>query len=239
MNTGSQDVSRRRIVIRYENITEGRFISRPNRFIANVLIDGRTETVHVKNTGRCRELLTDNARVILQHFPDSPARKTKYDLIAVYKNGILINTDSQSPNKAAAEFIPELFEKVTLIRPEKTFGSSRFDFYIEAGERKIFMEVKGCTLENNGICMFPDAPTERGLKHVNELIKCIEAGYEGYILFVIQLKDVKYFTPNRETHPEFAEALIKAEKNGVKILAYDCRVTPDSMEIADPVRVVL
>lgn len=147
--------------------------------------------------------------------------------------------DSQSPNKAAAEFIPKLFENVTLIKPETTFGSSRFDFYIEAGDRKIFMEVKGCTLENDGVCMFPDAPTERGVKHINELIKCIGSGHEGYILFVIQMKGVKYFTPNKKTHPEFAEALKNAAEKGVNVLAYDCIVTEDGMEISEEVKIVL
>lgn len=234
-----QESSRAVFDIRYGNIVEGRFISRPNRFIAYADIGGKIEKVHVKNTGRCRELLTDNARIILEKFPSSPARKTNYDLIAVYKGDLLINMDSQSPNKAAAEFIPRLFENVTLIKPETTFGSSRFDFYIEADGRKIFMEVKGCTLESGGVCKFPDAPTERGVKHVRELIKCIESGYEGYILFVIQMERAKYFTPNTETHPEFAAALKNAADKGVKILAYTCDVTPDSMEIAEPLKIIL
>ncbi|MGN1089809.1 MAG: DNA/RNA nuclease SfsA [Huintestinicola sp.] len=225
--------------MRYENTVRGRFLSRPNRFIAKVLINGCEETVHVKNTGRCRELLTDNAEVILEYFPNSPARKTKYDLMAVYKNGMLINMDSQSPNKAALEFIPRLFEDVTLIRPETVYGDSRFDFYIEAGGRKIFMEVKGCTLENDGVCSFPDAPTERGVKHVNELMKCLSEGYEAYIFFVIQMERARYFTPNRETHPLFADALKMAAKNGVKVIAYTCDVNEDSMEIKEPVEVRL
>ena len=202
-------------------------------------INGREETVHVKNTGRCRELLVPEARVILEKAPEGSARKTAYDIIAVYKNGMLINMDSQSPNKAVMEFIPKLFEGVTHIRPETVFGDSRFDFYIEAGERKIYMEVKGCTLEENGICRFPDAPTERGVKHINELIKAAESGYEAYIFFVIQMNKARYFTPNRETHPEFAEALKSAAEKGVKILAYTCTVTPDSMEIAKPCKVVI
>ncbi|MGN1106562.1 MAG: DNA/RNA nuclease SfsA [Huintestinicola sp.] len=225
--------------MKYGETAEGKFISRPNRFIAKVEINGKAETVHVKNTGRCKELLVPEARVILEKAPVSSPRKTAYDLIAVYKNGMLINMDSQSPNKAAMEFIPKLFEGVTYIRPETTYGSSRFDFYIEAGERKMFMEVKGCTLEDNGICRFPDAPTERGVKHVNELINAAKEGYEAYILFVIQMETAKYFTPNRETHPEFAEALKKASENGVKILAYTCTVTPDSMVINKPCRVKL
>ncbi|WP_432650363.1 DNA/RNA nuclease SfsA [Huintestinicola sp.] len=225
--------------MKYGETAEGKFISRPNRFIAKVEINGKAETVHVKNTGRCKELLVPEARVILEKALEGSSRKTAYDLIAVYKNGMLINMDSQSPNKAAMEFIPKLFEGVTYIRPETTYGSSRFDFYIEAGERKMFMEVKGCTLEDNGVCRFPDAPTERGVKHVNELIKAAEEGYEAYILFVIQMETAKYFTPNRETHPQFAEALKKAAENGVKILAYTCNVTPDSMVIDKPCKVVL
>lgn len=202
-------------------------------------INGKEETVHVKNTGRCKELLVPHARVILEKAPVGSSRKTAYDLIAVYKNGMLINMDSQSPNKAVFEFIPKLFENVTLIRPEKVFGSSRFDFYIEAGARKIFMEVKGCTLEENGICRFPDAPTERGVKHINELVRAVSEGYEAYIFFVIQMESAEYFTPNRETHPEFAEALKRASEKGVNILAYTCAVTNDSMEIDKPCRVVL
>lgn len=227
------------IPIKYGETAEGKFISRPNRFIAKVEVNGKEETVHVKNTGRCKELLVPEARVILEKALEGSPRKTAYDLIAVYKNGMLINMDSQSPNKAAMEFIPKLFEGVTYIRPETTYGSSRFDFYIEAGERKMFMEVKGCTLEDNGVCRFPDAPTQRGVKHVNELIKAAEEGYEAYILFVIQMETAKYFTPNRETHPEFAEALKKASENGVKILAYTCTVTTDSMVIDKPCKVVL
>ncbi|MBP0957741.1 MAG: DNA/RNA nuclease SfsA [Oscillospiraceae bacterium] len=225
--------------MKYGETEEGKFISRPNRFIAKVEINGKEETVHVKNTGRCKELLVPEARVILEKAPIGSPRKTAYDLIAVYKNGMLINMDSQSPNKAAMEFIPKLFEGVTYVRPETTYGSSRFDFYIEAGERKMFMEVKGCTLEDNGVCRFPDAPTQRGVKHVNELIKAAKEGYEAYILFVIQMERAKYFTPNRETHPQFAEALKKAAENGVKILAYTCTVTPDSMVIDKPCKVIL
>ncbi len=209
----------------------GTFISRPNRFIAKVNVGGVTETVHVKNTGRCKELLTDNARVILECAPDGSSRKTKFDLIAVYKGDLLINMDSQSPNKAVYEFIPTLFEDVTLIRPETKYGESRFDFYIEAGGSKIFLEVKGCTLERDGVCLFPDAPTKRGVKHIKELADAVKHGYKAYILFVIQMNRAKYFTPNAETHPEFAAALREAEKRGVNVLAYTCRVTEDSMVI--------
>lgn len=217
----------------------GRFISRPNRFIAKVFAQGGEQTVHVKNTGRCRELLTENARVILECAPDLSNRKTKYDLIAVYKNDMLINMDSQCPNKAAAEFIPRFFENVTLIRPEAVYGNSRFDFYIEADGRRIFMEVKGVTLEKDGVCLFPDAPTQRGVKHLNELVHAAGEGHEAYVLFVIQMKRAEYFSPNRETHPEFADALISAAENGVKLLAYTCNVTEDSMEIADPCPIIM
>lgn len=225
--------------MQYGKVREGIFLSRPNRFIAMVEIDGKAETVHVKNTGRCRELLTPGARVILECAPPDTKRKTKYDIIAVYKGDMLINMDSQSPNKAAMEFIPKLFEGVTYIRPERVYGSSRFDFYIEAGKRKIFMEVKGCTLEEKGICSFPDAPTERGVKHINELIKAASEGYEAYILFVIQMEKALYFTPNDRTHPQFGEALRQAAGQGVKILAYSCNVTENSMSIAEPVRIEL
>ncbi|MDE7294023.1 MAG: DNA/RNA nuclease SfsA [Oscillospiraceae bacterium] len=238
--------------MKYENTIRGRFIERPNRFIAAVEINGKTETAHVKNTGRCRELLTPGATVILQRFPENSPRKTKLDLIAVYKENLLINMDSQSPNKAAAEFIPQLFSGVTLIRPETKFGNSRFDFYIEAENipekcsekrdknlRRIFMEVKGCTLEADGVCRFPDAPTERGRKHLDELARCIESGYEAYVLFVIQMSGMKYFTPNYDTDPEFGEAHKRAVKAGVTPLAYSCKVTEDSMVIDKPVKIVL
>lgn len=225
--------------MRYGKIVQGSFISRPNRFIALVDIDGVTETVHVKNTGRCKELLTPGAKVILECAPEDTKRKTKFDIIAVYKGDMLINMDSQSPNKAAAEFIPKLFEGVTLIRPETVYGDSRFDFYIEAGERRIFMEVKGCTLEENGVCRFPDAPTERGVKHVKELVRAVAEGYEGYILFVIQMERARFFTPNKDTHPEFASALKKASEKGVRVIAYTCDVAPDSMVITEPCRIML
>lgn len=227
--------------MKYKNIFSGRFISRPNRFIAKVEIDGTEETVHVKNTGRCRELLTEGCTVYLEK-SDNPDRKTKYDLVAVEKirNGktnLLVNMDSQVPNAAAEEWLKKggLFSSDAFIRREVTFGDSRFDFYIEDGERKAFLEVKGVTLESDGIALFPDAPTERGVKHIKELISCIESGYEAYILFVIQMKEICLFRPNDKMHPEFGEALRNAESSGVKIIAMDCIVTPDSMEIDIPV----
>ncbi len=216
----------------YKNIFKGKFLSRPNRFIANVEIDGKLETVHVKNTGRCRELLTPNATVYLEK-SDSPLRKTKYDLVAVLKGEMLINMDSQIANDVAFEWLKNgnLFSKNAKIRREVTHNKSRFDFYIEDGDRKVFLEVKGCTLEQDGIAMFPDAPTERGVKHIEELIGCLEEGFEAYILFVIQMKGVKVFKPNDNTHKAFGDALRKAYESGVRILAYDSIITPNSIRI--------
>ncbi len=225
----------------YKNIIEGIFISRPNRFIANVLIDGREETVHVKNTGRCKELLVPGTIVYLD-VSDDPDRKTKYDLIAVLKNGEkLINMDSQVVNSIASDWIKKgnIFTENAVIRREVTYGNSRFDIFVEDGQRKAFVEVKGVTLEFDGEVRFPDAPTERGVKHINELKKCIDEGYEAYILFVIQMKGVSHFTPNDATHKEFGEALRKAASCGVKILAVDCAVKPDSIEIDSEVEVRL
>lgn len=219
-------------------------MERPNRFIAYVELNGRKETVHVKNTGRCAELLRRGAAVYLQE-SDSPARKTKWDLIAVEKETEggkrLINMDSQIPNRVVQEWIEggNLFPDVTLVRPETTYGKSRFDLYVEAGERKVFIEVKGVTLEEGGVCRFPDAPSERAVKHLEELIRAVKEGYETYVFFVIQMRGAAYFTPNTETHPAFAEALKRAKEAGVQILAYDCEVTPESIRIAEPVDVVL
>ncbi|MGN0674433.1 MAG: DNA/RNA nuclease SfsA [Oscillospiraceae bacterium] len=219
----------------YKRISKGKFLSRPNRFIAYAEIDGRIEKCHVKNTGRCRELLTEGCTVYLERAENS-ARKTRFDLVAVEKGERLINMDSYAPNIAAAEFLPKLFPSGN-IRAEYKYGNSRFDFYIEEDGRKILLEVKGVTLENDGIVMFPDAPTERGAKHVSELIKCMDDGYEAYLLLVIQMNGVKYFTPNRVTDPKFSDALISAAESGVNILAYDCIVTPESMEINKPVEI--
>ena len=227
--------------MKYKNIVEGKFIERPNRFIAKVEIDGVTETVHVKNTGRCRELLVKGSTVYLEK-SNNPERKTGYDLIAVLKNGNnIINMDSQIPNAVTEEWLNKgnLFSKDAVIRREVTHNKSRFDFYIEDGDRKIFLEVKGCTLETDDIARFPDAPTERGVKHINELIDCKNLGLEAYILFVIQMKGIKHFEPNDITHTALGDALRRAEKSGVKILAYDCIVTPDSIEIDKEVKVLL
>lgn len=224
----------------YENIVKGEFISRPNRFIANVLIDGEIHNCHVKNTGRCRELLVPGCEVWLEH-SKSEKRKTEYSLITVNKNGKLINMDSQAPNKAVEEWLERggLLPDIKLLKREQKWGDSRFDFYFETENEKAYAEVKGVTLEENGVVMFPDAPTERGVKHVKELCKLKEEGFSAYLIFVIQMKDVKYFTPNIKTHKEFADALIEAEKAGVKIVAADCFVSPDTMEIRDRVRIVL
>ena len=226
--------------MKYENIIKARFISRPNRFIAEVEIDGNIEIAHVKNTGRCKELLMEGTTVYVQK-SDNPARKTKYDLITVVKNGMLINMDSQAPNKVFGEWVSQgnFAADVDLIKPECKYGNSRFDFYIEAGGRKIFAEIKGVTLEEEGIVMFPDAPTERGIKHIKELCECVKNGYEGYIFFIIQMEQCKYFTPNKATHPEFAEALKKARECGVNIKAMNCNVTKDELIILKEVEIKL
>lgn len=222
----------------YKNIVEGRFIARPNRFVAYAEINGRTEVCHVKNTGRCKELLTEGCTVWLEKAEGSAKRKTLYDLVAVRKGDRLINMDSAAPNHAAAEFLPKMFPGGS-IRPEYSYGNSRFDFYIEKNGERILLEVKGVTLEQDGIAMFPDAPTERGLKHINELTRCLGEGFETYLLFVVQMEDVRYFSPNDLTHPAFGQALRQASEKGVKLLAYDCKVTPGSMEIRNGVEIRL
>ncbi|AFL99394.1 sugar fermentation stimulation protein [Desulfitobacterium dehalogenans ATCC 51507] len=225
--------------MKYTNIREGKFLSRPNRFIAKVETNGKEEICHVKNTGRCKELLIPGVTVFLQE-ADFEHRKTKYDLIGVRKGNRLINMDSQVPNKVFREWLEkEYFQELQRIKQEHTFQNSRFDFYLEAGERKILVEVKGVTLEEEGVALFPDAPTERGVKHLNELSQAVDAGYEAYVVFIIQMKNVHYFTPNVKTHKAFGEALIQAEKRGVKILALDCEVTEDSIEARDFVKVKL
>lgn len=228
----------------YKNITEGTFISRPNRFIAKVKTDGKEETVHVKNTGRCRELLIPGCRVFLEK-SENPLRKTPYDLIAAQKktgNGtILINMDSQIPNACCAEFLPlsGLFSTEAVIKREVKFGNSRFDIFVSDKGEESFVEVKGVTLEKNGLALFPDAPTERGVKHIRELIEAKNQGLGAYIIFIIQMSGVHTFSPNREMQPEFADALKEAENAGVKILAFDCNVTPDSINVRNPVKVLL
>ncbi|MBQ4572544.1 MAG: DNA/RNA nuclease SfsA [Clostridia bacterium] len=224
--------------MKYNNIVKGEFVDRPNRFIANVIINNKVEVCHVKNTGRCKELLVKGNTVYLQK-SDNLNRKTKYDLIAVLKGNRLINMDSQVVNFVALEYIPNLFENIRLIKPEYKYGNSRFDIYLETDNEKILIEVKGVTLENNGVVRFPDAPTERGVKHLKELQKAVTGGYKAYVMFVVQMSDVKYFEPNSETHPEFAEELRKARNNGVIPLACDCAVTPDSIEIRKPILIKL
>lgn len=225
----------------YGTVVPGRFLARPNRFIAHVELDGQTQICHVKNTGRCRELLVPGAQVYLEDFGPDTKRKTRYDLIAVEKCSLLINMDSQAPNKAVEEFLRAggLWESPTLVRPETKWGNSRFDFYLEQGERKAFLEVKGVTLEQEGLALFPDAPTQRGVKHLEELTAAAAAGFEAYVLFLIQMKGVHTFRPNWELHPQFGQALVQAAQAGVHVLAYDCRVTPSTMVLDAPVPVNL
>lgn len=222
----------------YVNIQQGIFIARPNRFLAIVEVDGRQEVCHVKNTGRCRELFLPGATVFIQK-TDNPLRKTKFDLIAVRKGARLINVDSQAPNKVTAEYLPKFFPNIRFIRPEAFYKSSRFDFYIETEQEKIFMEVKGVTLEQDNVAFFPDAPTERGVKHLKELCDCMQEGYQAHVLFVLQMADICAFSPNDATHPQFGKTLRIADKAGVKILAKSCLVTPNTLEITNSVPVIL
>ena len=235
-----QQVALRWERMKYENISEGRFISRPNRFIAEVEMQDGRKTVHVKNTGRCRELLVPGAAVYLEKSA-APGRKTDYDLVAVQKDGKIVNMDSLAPNRTVHEWIAsgKYFKDVTLIKPESFYKDSRFDFYVEAGTRKIYIEVKGVTLEKDRTALFPDAPSERALKHVEELIEAVGKGFEGYVIFVIQMKGTERFMPNREAQPEFADALQRAKEAGVHILAYDCSVSADEIELCEPVEVEL
>ncbi len=223
--------------MRYKQITNGKFHSRPNRFIANIYIDGKLETVHVKNTGRCRELLLPDADVILE-VSDNPNRKTAYDLIAVYKEKIgLVNMDSQAPNKVVAEWLSK--QGFDYVKPEYTYGKSRFDFYMEKGDEKFLMEVKGCTLEIDGVGYFPDAPTERGIKHLRELAEAAGKGYRCYVAFVIQMEGVTEVLPYTVTHTEFGVALQEARDAGVKVLCLQCRVEPDTLIIREDTQGIL
>lgn len=233
------------MAVRYDRIAEGRFTERLNRFVARVQVNGRELTVHVKNTGRCRELLVPGARVWLA-VSENPARKTPMDLVCVEKQRpgkppLCINMDSQAPNDAAEEWLRrgELFSPGAHIRREVVFGNSRFDFYVEDGDRRAFLEVKGVTLEREGVAAFPDAPTLRGAKHLRELIAAREAGYEAYVLFIIQMKEMRMLRPNDATDPEFGSCLRAAARAGVRVLAIDCRVTPREMIADAPVQVVL
>ena len=229
--------------MQYAKVVKARFVERPNRFVAVVDIDGAPTTVHVKNTGRCKELLVSGATVYLED-SCNPNRKLRHSLIAVEKGDLLVNMDSQAPNKVVGEGLKDGRIKLSgmgnlvTVKAEKTFGESRFDFYVVDEEgREGYVEVKGVTLEDNGIASFPDAPTERGIKHLNELVEVKEQGMYAGIVFVIQMEGVTYFTPNEDTHREFARALYKAAEAGVEILAYDCQVTPDSLTIGAPVPV--
>jgi sugar fermentation stimulation protein A len=224
----------------YNNLTCGIFRTRPNRFIAHVEVKGKGVVAHVKNTGRCKELLIPGTRVILQK-SDNPGRKTAFDLIAVWKDKRLINMDSSAPNKVFLEFMQsgQYMEGITLIKPEAKYGDSRFDFYVETSKRKHFMEVKGVTLEENNVALFPDAPTQRGVRHLNELTQSLGDGYEAHVVFVIQMSGVQSFAPNYKTHPAFGEALIAAEKAGVKVVAFDCLVTENNLMIGNQVPVKL
>ena len=224
--------------MKYKNVKEGIFLNRPNRFIANVLIGGQEVVCHVKNTGRCRELLGEGARVFLEE-SDNPERKTKYDLIAVFKGDVLYNIDSQAPNVVFGEYITSFFKNVKLVKSECKYKNSRFDFYVEYENKKAFIEVKGVTLEKDGVMLFPDAPTQRGVKHVNELCDLVNQGYEAYVVFIIQADAGKYFTPNRQTHAEFGDALKKAHDKGVKVLAFCCKTQKDSLFIKKALKVEL
>lgn len=228
----------------YENISPAVFLARPNRFVAHVRMGQQTVVCHVKNTGRCRELLVPGAAIFLTESAN-PARKTKYDLVAVEKETprgkLLINMDAQAPNRVFAEwaagggFRPGL----TLLRPETTFGNSRFDFYWEDSEKRGFVEVKGVTLEEDGVARFPDAPTERGVKHLEELIRAKEAGYEAAVCFIVQMSPMRWVEPNDATHPAFGEALRRAAAAGVEILALECAVQPDALTVKGPIPVRL
>ncbi len=225
--------------MQYPNMVPGKFLCRPNRFVAHVEIAGREEICHVKNTGRCRELLTPGAQVWCA-VSDKPERKTKYDLITVRKGDYFINMDSQAPNAAAMEWLEQGgLGKADVVRPEQRFGASRFDFYLERGGKGMYLEVKGVTLEEGGVCRFPDAPTERGARHLRELIAAREAGFDAGVLFVIQMRPVKWLEPNDQTDPDFGRALREAAAAGVQVMAVDCHVTEDTMEIGGFVEVRL
>ncbi len=221
--------------MRYSNIHFGTFLSRPNRFIARVLLNGAPVTCHVKNTGRCAELLTPGARAVLEKAPEGSDRKTLYDLVSVYKGERLVNMDSQAPNKIFGEWARERFD---LVRPEYTYGDSRLDFYLERDGRRILAEIKGVTLEKDDIALFPDAPTERGVKHIRSLVKAMAEGYEARIYFVVQMSGIRFFTPSYALHREFFLALEEAARAGVRVCALECSVTPGEVLAAGSVPVV-
>ena len=229
--------------MKYDKIVKATFVERPNRFIAYCLLEGQVVKCHVKNTGRCKELLIPNvSEVFLEDHGENTSRKTRYSLVKVVKNGHLINMDSQAPNKIAHEWLDsgKLYDDISYIKREQKYGNSRFDIYYERGDRiKGFMEVKGVTLEEDNVARFPDAPTERGVKHIYELIEAKRAGYEANVLFVIQMKNIDHFEPNYKTHPEFGQALKTAKEAGVNIWAIDCYVTESEVVAGEFVPVVL
>lgn len=230
--------------MKYKNVISAIFIERPNRFIAICDINGETVKAHVRNTGRCRELLIRGAKVYLEK-ADQEKRKTGYTLIAVEKGDRLVNIDSMAPNKVVSETLQtgklhlSDLGKLTIIKAEKQYRDSRFDFYLETSTKKVLVEVKGVTLEENNMALFPDAPTERGVKHIKELIKATAEGYEAYIIFIVQIKGVSAFYPNIRTHLEFGEELKRALESGVHILCFDTYIEKDSITLGDPVPVVI
>ncbi|HYH03773.1 MAG TPA: DNA/RNA nuclease SfsA [Bacillota bacterium] len=226
--------------LKYSQIVEAVFLERPNRFVAKVILDGGKEWVHVKNTGRCGEILIPGTKVYLEESAN-PKRKMRYSLVAAYKGDCLINIDSQAPNRVVGSALRnnKIIEipNIEFLKPEVTFGRSRFDFYYETRDNKGFIEVKGVTLERDGIALFPDAPTERGTRHLEELVLATQAGYRCAVVFLVQLAGVSYFCPNRETDAKFAEAVAAAEAAGVRTLAYGCRVTPEELTLTNQIRV--
>ncbi len=228
--------------MQYTSVKSAEFIKRPNRFIAHVKIDNREEIVHVKNTGRCKEILKEGTKVILEQ-SENKNRKTKYSIIAANKGNMLINIDSQVPNKVVYDGVLEgkikELSNIGALRREVVYGNSRFDLYFEKDRRKGFIEVKGVTLEERGIALFPDAPTERGSKHIYEMIKAVDEGYLGYLFFLIQMNKISYFTPNTERDPKFAAALKTAKEKGVNILAYDSIISENEIKIGKPIKVCL
>lgn len=231
--------------MRYDHVKKAVFRLRPNRFVAECELEGKKVAAHVRNTGRCRELLVPGCTVYLEENL-RPDRKTQHTLVSVEKSGRTINVDSLAPNKAFREAMEEGYIGLpgfdgpcTLLKPEARYAESRFDFYMESGSQKAFVEVKGVTLEEDGVVLFPDAPTERGVKHIHGLCRAAESGYLAFLIFVVQMKAVRYLTPNRRTHPAFGEAMEAARKAGVSLLAFDCRVAPDEIRLDEPIKIVL
>ncbi len=234
---GSNAPSQASVLQMYSETMVARFLSRPNRFIAHVEAEGQVLICHVKNTGRCRELLIPGALVIIARAANS-LRKTRYDLVAVYKGDMLVNIDSQAPNAAAHAWLREQYPEAA-IKKEALYGHSRLDFHVAGEGQSLYVEVKGCTLEKDGLALFPDAPTERGVKHLNTLLSCIQQGHQGMVLFVIQMRPVRAFSPHDAMHPAFGEALRHAAKNGMQVRAHDCLVHPEGIALHTPVPVIL